>query len=199
MPTNITDIGDDINTALERITEVFHRRSIRYALIGGIATNIRGRVRLTIDVDFLLDVPQIALPGLLEELLENGFELDPLVVIKEYVQQSMTAIRFGSTTIDWLKPVLPIYTRTLNEASMTPWSDTHQVRTAIAEGLILTKMLAFRPQDQTDIETLLIANREDIDLSIIRDEWAAFAKSEAERTAWLEAAIAKHVTPYRES
>ncbi len=192
-----TELGDDINTALERITDVFHRRSIRYALIGGIATILRGRVRLTIDVDFILDIPQIALPGLLEELVENGFELDPLVVIKEYVQQSMTSIRFGSTTIDWLKPILPVYSRTLNEANLTPWSESHQVRTAKPEGLILTKLLAFRAQDKEDIETLLIANREDIDVSIIRDEWAAFAKLEAERTAWLEAAIAKHVTPYR--
>ena len=80
---------------------------------------------------------------------------------------------------------------------MTPWSDSHQVRTALPEGIILTKLLAFRPQDKEDIETLLIANREEIDLSIIREEWAPFVPTEADRTTWLEAAIAKHVTPYR--
>ena len=64
---------------------------------------------------------------------------------------------------------------------------------ASAEGLILTKMVAFRPQDQMDIETLLTANRDTIDIGLIRAEWSPFAVSEAERTAWLEAAIAARV------
>ena len=62
-----------------------------------------------------------------------------------------------------------------------------------AEGLILTKMVAFRPQDQIDIETLLTANRDEIDLELIRDEWSPFAATEAERTAWLESTIARRV------
>ena len=41
------------------------------------------------------------------------------------------------------------------------WTEGHTVRVATAEGLILTKMVAFRPQDQIDIETLLTANRDD--------------------------------------
>ena len=64
---------------------------------------------------------------------------------------------------------------------------------ATAEGLILTKMVAFRTQDQMDIETLLTANRDEIDLDLIREEWSPFATTEAERTAWLEATIAKRV------
>jgi hypothetical protein len=44
-----------------------------------------------------------------------------------------------------------------------------------------------------DIETLLTANRDTIDINLIREEWSPFANSEAERTAWLDAAIAKRV------
>ena len=50
---------------------------------------------------------------------------------------------------------------------------------ATAEGLILTKMVAFRPQDQVDIETLLTANRDEIDIGLIREEWSPFAATEA--------------------
>jgi hypothetical protein len=60
-------------------------------------------------------------------------------------------------------------------------------------GLILTKMVAFRPQDQIDIETLLTANRDDIDVDLIRAVWAPFATIESERTAWLESVIARRV------
>jgi hypothetical protein len=56
-------------------------------------------------------------------------------------------------------------------------------------------MVAFRPQDQADIETLLIANRDEIDLSVIRTEWSAVAAGEDTRTAWLEDAIARLVPP----
>jgi hypothetical protein len=64
---------------------------------------------------------------------------------------------------------------------------------APAEGLILTKMVSFRPQDQFDIETLLTANRDQIDIDLIRREWSIFAASESERTTWLESVIERRV------
>ena len=55
-------------------------------------------------------------------------------------------------------------------------------------------LVAFRPRDQEDIDVLLTANRDEIDIDLIRDEWSPFATTEVERTAWLEAAIEKRVT-----
>ena len=69
----------------------------------------------------------------------------------------------------------------------------HSIRVATAEGLILTKMVAFRPQDQMDIDSLLIANRDSIDVDMIRAEWSPFAATEVDRTSWLESAIARLV------
>ena len=63
--------------------------------------------------------------------------------------------------------------------------------------LILTKMAAFRPQDQADIVALLAANRDRVDTGLIRREWAPLAASEPERTAWLEDAIAR-IVPSRD-
>ena len=154
---------------------------------------MRGRVRFTRDVDFLLDVPQIVLPGLLDDLLERGFTLDPAVVIKEYVQDHVTAFPFGRVRIDWLKPVLPLYAHALSRAEPLTWSEGHLIQVVTAEGLILTKMVAFRPLDQVDIETLLTANRDTIDVRLIREEWSPFEALEAERTAWLEAVIERRV------
>ena len=132
-------------------------------------------------------------PRLLDDLVERGFALDQAAVVKGFVQHHMTAFTFGPVQIDWLKPVLPLYSRVLADAQPLEWSRGHTVRVATAEGLILTKMIAFRPQDQIDIETLLIANRDDIDIDLIRQEWAPLAATEADRTAWLDAAIDKRV------
>ena len=185
--------GDSVR-AVESLAEAFDARSIRYALIGGLAFVLRGRPRYTRDVDFLLEVPQIVLPGLLDDLVERGFTLDPTVVIKAIRPGSMwPRSRSAVFEIDWLKPVLPLYSRTLADAAPLEWTEGHTVRVATAEGLILTKMVAFRPQDQIDIETLLTANRDAIDIDLIRQEWSPFAATEAERTAWLEAAIDRRV------
>ena len=179
--------------AIGLIAEVFAARSINYAIIGGIGVLFRGRARYTEDVDVILQVPQVALPGLLDALSEKGFTIDAEKVIREYVQNGITKFHFGHVVIDWLKPVVPLYARVLSDATPLTWENGLPVRFATPEGLILTKLLAFRAQDQQDIHTLLTGNRDTIDLKVIHDEWAAFASAFPDRTAWLEALIAKHV------
>lgn len=127
--------GDSVQ-AVESLAEVFEARSVRYALIGGLAFVLRGRPRYTRDVDFLIDVPQIALPKLLDDLIDRGATLDPAVVIKEYVRESMTSFLFDGARIDWLRPVLPLYARTLADATLLEWAEGRSVRVAMPEGLI---------------------------------------------------------------
>jgi hypothetical protein len=193
MDTERRPLSDELIRAVESLCEAFAARSIRYALIGGLATFMRGRVRFTKDVDFLLDVPQIVLPGLLDDLVERGFTLDRATVIKQFVQEHVASFPFGPVRIDWLKPVLPLYAHALSGAETLIWSEGYPIQVVTAEGLILTKMVAFRPVDQADIDTLLTANRDKINVDLIREEWSPFAATEAERTAWLEAAIDKRV------
>jgi hypothetical protein len=66
---------------------------------------------------------------------------------------------------------------------------------AKAEGLKLTKMVSFRPQDKEDIETLLIANGDEIDVDLVRREWSAVAEGEEARTTWLEETLGRLVPP----
>src|SRR6266705_1676712 len=106
MPAEHDLLADELIRAVELLADVFAARSIRYAVVGGLATLMRGRPRFTQDVDVLLDVPQLGLPGLLDELARLGFEFDMATVIREYVHEHMTVLRFGAIRIDWLKPVL---------------------------------------------------------------------------------------------
>ena len=182
-------MAGELVAAVEILSEVFGVRGIRYAILGGLATMLRGRPRFTQDVDVLLDVPQVALPGLLDELAGRGFSLDRDAVIREFVQHHMTAFRYGMVRIDWLKPVLPIYAHALAAATTVLWTEGHVMRVLATEGLIVTKMVAFRPQDQEDIRTLLAANRDDIDSDLIRREWSAVSQDEDARTSWLEAEL----------
>ncbi len=195
MPADHEQLNVELDEAVGLLVEAFTSKSIEYALVGGLAASLRGRPRFTQDVDVLVRVPQIALPPLLDELIRLGFHLDPTKVIREYLQEHLTAFQYKSVRIDWLKPMLPFYANTLAGASLMPWKADQLVRVARPEGLILTKLAAFRPQDQTDIEMLLSSNRDDIDVDWIRNEWSAVAEGEDDRTTWLEAAIARSVPP----
>jgi hypothetical protein len=194
MPTENKPLAVELIRAVELLSATLSERSIRYAIIGGLATMMRGRPRFTQDVDVLLDVPQLALPLVLEDLSNRGFTLNVPAVVKQFVQEHLAVFRFGSVRIDWLKPVLPLYARTLADAAELPWTEGRHVRVATAEGLILTKLVAFREQDQADIVTLLSANRDTIDMELIRREWQPYAASESSRTAWLEATIARLIS-----
>src|SRR5260370_37852073 len=101
MPAEHDLLADELIRAVELVAEVYAAQSIHYALVGGLATLMRGRPRFTQDVDVLLDVPQLALPRLLDELTRLGFALERAKVIAEYVREHLTSFRFGSVRIDW--------------------------------------------------------------------------------------------------
>lgn len=86
--------------------------------------------------------------------------------------------------------MLPLHVHALESASPFPWTEGHSVRVVSPDGLIVTTLFSFRPQDQEDIRTLLPANRADIDVDSIRREWADVAFGEESRTNWLEAELA---------
>jgi hypothetical protein len=141
-------------------------------------------------------VPALSFPGLLEDLVAEGFSIDVMAAIRQWSADRFLAFMHGQVRVDWIQPVLPLYANVLKSAEAKPWLD-QSVNVATPEGLILTKMVAFRPQDQADIETLMIANRDTLDVDLIRQEWAPVSLGEESRTAWLEEAFGRCRTPIR--
>lgn len=194
MAIDLPNLPQDLLTALLLSVQALDRRQIRYALIGGVATAYRSRPRFTQDLDFLLDVPQLVLPGLLDDLHARGFDFDTEATIREWTREHLTILSFHGLRIDWLKPLLPCYQRVLEDARpeiVLDWP----VRIAAPEGLILMKLLAFRSQDQVDIENLLAANRGQLDLDRIRREWAAIASLDDPHMQRFEEMVARFYAP----
>jgi Nucleotidyl transferase AbiEii toxin, Type IV TA system len=175
---------EDLQQALTEAAAAMAQFRAHYALIGGMATSYRSQPRFTKDVDFLLNVPQLVLPPLLEDLQRRGFEFDTLATIREWTQHHMVVLSYRGIRIDWLKPVLPAYVHVLDRATEETWLN-QPIRIASAEGLILLKLLAFRTQDQLDIENLLAAHRDTLDLDWIRAEWQTVTSLDDPRMRWL--------------
>jgi hypothetical protein len=168
-------ISGDMRTALGSISATFEHYRVPYALIGGMAASYRSQPRFTRDFDFLVQVPQMVLPPVLEDLQKSGFTFDPSAIIREWVQHHMVAFSYRGIRIDWLKPLIPAYVHILGRATEETWLDL-PIRIASAEGLILLKLLAFRNQDQLDIENLVAANRDNLDVEWIKSEWLALGQ-----------------------
>ncbi len=111
-----------------------------HALTGGLAVGLRGRPCATKDADFILHVPAVDFPGLLEELAREGFEIDLMEMIRQWSSERFLAFGCGQVRVDWMQPVIPPYARVLDTAAETPWLDT-RIKVATAEGVILTKMV----------------------------------------------------------
>ena len=167
---------------------------LRYALIGGVATGFRSQPRFTQDLDFLLEVPQLILPALLEHLHERGFSFDLQTAIREWTTEHLTVLSFHGVRIDWLKPLIPLYQHVIDRAKPEPWLG-RSIRIASPEGLILTKLVAFRGQDQVDIENLLAANRGQLDVDWIHGEWQTVAGPDDPRTQRFNEMVARLYLP----
>jgi hypothetical protein len=167
-------ISRDVLEGAVELAAVARQANLRYALIGGLATGYRTQPRFTQDIDFLLQIPQLQLPAVLDDLTAHGFVADPVTTIREWTREHMTTLSFRGVRIDWLKPVIPLYQHVLERATDETLLN-QPIRIASPEGLILVKLLAYRPQDVVDIENLVAAHRETLDLEWIRSEWATVA------------------------
>jgi hypothetical protein len=168
------NLAQELFAALADVAEILERHAVRYALIGGLATSYRSQPRFTKDLDFLLEVPQMVLPPLLQDLAEHGGSLDLVATIQEWTQHHLASFTYRGLRVDWLKPVLPAYRHVLDRSTIEPWANC-RLRMATAEGLILLKLLAFRAQDLADIENLVAACRGHLDVGWIEVEWGNVA------------------------
>ena len=97
-----------LEKAFSALISVLNERRVRYAIIGGIAILQHTRVRATEDIDALLTVPQLAMPGLFEALRERGFSVDVMANIREFRDHGLTSVRYEDVLVDLLQPVLPV-------------------------------------------------------------------------------------------
>ncbi|MBC8443123.1 hypothetical protein H8D79_00200 [PVC group bacterium] len=177
-----------LEKSLRAAVEVFERRGVSYALMGGLALAQHGVVRATQDVDLLLTVSQIQLGTVLDDLRSAGFVFDLRETIREWQQDHMTQLEYRGIRVDWLAPVLPAFQHVLMTAVRCQMAGT-TVRVASADGLVLLKLIAFREQDKVDAKGLLGANAGRLDLDTVREKLRDLFEEDDPRWRWLDRAV----------
>lgn len=152
-----------IEVLVKFVVELETRR-FRYALIGGLAASMRGRIRATEDLDLILRCDLDEALTLVESLNEAGFS--PLLEDHEQVARSALLIplveRASGIQLD-LAIGLSGFEREIVERADPMILDGHEVFVATPEDLIVLKVLAGRPQDVQDINGIVAIHAERLD------------------------------------
>jgi predicted nucleotidyltransferase len=161
-------------------------------LIGGMAVIARGVPRLTRDVDLTVAGGAMPLPALIDALRSHDLvaRIDDAIAFAEANHVLLLRHESSGVDVDLSIAWLP-FEREAIEAAQPVEIAGLRIRVAHPEDLIIYKAVAFRPQDQQDIERLLLLYRSSIDLTRVRRIVGEFAEAlaEPERLADLETLI----------
>ena len=168
----------------------------RAAIIGGIAVIACGVQRLTRDIDVAIAGEDLSAAALADELERLGFEprIRDAVAFAEENQVLLMRHRASGVEIDVSRAWLPFELEALEAAKLESLAG---IRVAIArpEDLIIFKAVAWRPQDQQDVERLLALHGDRVDLARIRRHVKELGDAlEIDRLRELDAVIARVLT-----
>jgi len=153
-----------LQESLTDVCGLLSQRHIRFALVGGIAASLRGRLRATEDVDLVLLTDVEGALELANSLGATPFQ--PLFPEFEKVVRSayILALEHQPTgvPIDLAIGASGFEQQIVNRAQFVTIANT-KVHVATAEDLILMKILAGRPQDDQDIAGMIAVQGSSID------------------------------------
>jgi hypothetical protein len=171
-------LSGPLGAALRALAAAFSGVSVPAMLIGGMAVIARGVPRLTRDVDGTVAGGDLEVGELVEKL--GAHQLVPRIedAISFATEHQVLLLRHEASGIDvdlslaWL----PFELEALAASERLDLGGV-SIQVARAEDLIIYKAVAFRPQDQQDIERLLTLHAEQIDLDRVRKILAEFAQA----------------------
>ena len=164
--------SDIVIGAARQAIDFLSSREIEYALIGGIAAQLWGRVRSTLDVDLLVMLDTTALEQAIPELAAAGLypRRPNTVSIGSSAVLQLAFADAGSlldVRVDLLTAGTAFHKQVIHRAIKAKLGSS-SVRLSRCEDLVVLKLLAERPIDRVDAQVLCQVNRPDLDLDYLR-------------------------------
>jgi len=155
--------------SLEAIFRALQEAEARYLVVGGIAVIAHGYVRLTKDLDLVLDLSSQALPRALKALESLGYRpIIPVPLIdfanpelrQDWIEHrnmkvfNLVSDRYPDVTIDIFPKEPFVFEKEFAAAAWKDVAPNVSARVVSVSALISLKKDADREQDRTDIEKL---------------------------------------------
>jgi hypothetical protein len=148
----------------------FEERQWRFCFIGGLAVQRWGEPRLTLDVDCTLLTGFGQEAGYVDALLAAfaGRVDRP----REFALAHRVLLLYGASKVplDIALGAMPFEERSIERASAFDIGQGQSLLTCSAEDLIVFKAFAGRERDWLDIETIIVRQRQALDIDVIRRE-----------------------------
>lgn len=163
---------------LRDIDKRCRKHKIPYAVIGGIAAIVHGSLRVTADIDLMILAEIDTLERVLKIFADDYVCLrpDPLKFFQRHLfvplQHKTTKMKVD------LAAALSGFERAAIARSQRGRYGKVEVNTCTVEDLIIMKLVAARPKDISDVETLIPANRKQLDLKYLRARAKEFIEVE---------------------
>jgi predicted nucleotidyltransferase len=164
--------------ALRALARVLEDLPAPAMLIGGMAVIARGLPRTTRDIDVAVLGGSVPLDRLLTRLEKGGFEPRIKNALAFARQNQVLLMRHKTSAVDldlslaWLS----FEVEAISSADRLTLGGV-RLPVARAEDLVIYKALAWRPQDQQDVERLILLHARDIDLGRVRRVVTGFAEA----------------------
>ncbi len=175
-----------LGQALRAVAQALAALPASGMLIGGMAVIARGVPRLTRDVDITVAVGEMDVRTLAGALAKHGLIARIQDAIEFATARQVLLLRHEASGVD-VDVTLAWLPFELESIAAAEQIDVGGVSIPVVriEDLIIYKAVAFRPQDQQDIERLLTFHRKTVDMSRIRRIIGEFSEAmdEPERLA----------------
>ncbi len=161
-----------LQDALRSALELLRQTGMKAAFAGGLAVIIWGRPRITQDVDMLLELTPDTVDAFLQAASDLGFSYDTEEAALLPAGGFIRLMRddAASFPLDILVADTPLHQSALARVKRFELAG-EQIPVISAEDLILMKLVAFRPKDTFDLETVIDAMSPKLDLPYLQ-MWA---------------------------
>ena len=155
-------VNERFDDAIVRVANLLESHELAFALIGGLASSIRGRLRVTADIDIVVDCEVSAAVSILKQLDEKSFRPfvdDAEISIRQFYILPIEDVASG-TPID-LAIGASGFEKLVVQRASTP--EGYSIPVATAEDLLLMKLMAGRTQDASDVKGIVELRKDTID------------------------------------
>jgi hypothetical protein len=159
-----------IEAALE-LQQFLDEKGEKFCIIGGLAVQRWGEVRLTVDADATV-LTEWSRDEFVTDLLLGSPFLPRLADARDFALKNRVLLLKNAkgTHVDVALGALEFENRSVMRSSLWTLSESAKLRTCSAEDLLVHKTFAGRTRDWTDIEGILQRQGAKLDLAIVRSE-----------------------------
>jgi len=160
-------MADSTTLALKRILPTLNRSSIPHVIIGGLASGVLGRPRVTLDIDILVgggSTGLLRLASLIEK--KGGERVKSFLEMNPMLRGTMIQIQLGPILVDIMRS-RDLHDRVTLRRRRKVKAFGTRIFLPKAEDLILLKMKVGRDRDLSDCIGIFEAQKESLDLKYL--------------------------------